>query len=147
MSESPRTEPRPASGTKFTTPKGTRAVSDGIKPSALSAIPDVAGKPQWLRVRVPSGAKYQQIMEIVRSHRLSTVCAESKCPNIAECWGRGTATLMLMGSVCTRACRFCSVDTGNPHGWLDPLEPAKDRKSTRLNSSHHSISYAVFCLK
>ncbi|HET7663022.1 MAG TPA: lipoyl synthase [Rhodanobacteraceae bacterium] len=114
---------RPASGSKFVSPQGTRAVLDGIKPNKLSAVPDAERKPPWLRVRLPSGAKYQEVMDIVRTHKLSTVCSESKCPNLAECWGRGTATLMLMGSVCTRACRFCSVNTGNPQGWLDPLEP------------------------
>lgn len=122
MSDSPRTL-RPASGSKFTSPQGTRAVMDGIKPSKLSQVPDAQRKPPWLRVRLPSGAKYQEVMDIVRTHKLSTVCSESKCPNLAECWGRGTATLMLMGSVCTRACKFCSVNTGNPKGWLDPLEP------------------------
>ena len=55
----------------------------------------------------------------MKEHRLATVCEEAKCPNIGECWNAGTATIMLMGAVCTRACRFCSVDTGNPHGWLD----------------------------
>ncbi|HEY0876857.1 MAG TPA: lipoyl synthase [Zeimonas sp.] len=123
MSEPSRGHSRPSSGTKIVTPQGTVAVLDGIKPNALSDVPDAGSKPAWLRVRVPSGAKYQAIMDIVRLHKLATVCAESKCPNIAECWGRGTATLMLMGSVCTRACRFCSVDTGNPKGWLDPREP------------------------
>ncbi|HET6586477.1 MAG TPA: lipoyl synthase [Oleiagrimonas sp.] len=122
MSDSPRPL-RPASGSKFVSPQGTRAVLDGIKPNKLSAVPDAERKPPWLRVRLPSGAKYQEVMDIVRTHKLSTVCSESKCPNLAECWGRGTATLMLMGSVCTRACRFCSVNTGNPQGWLDPLEP------------------------
>ncbi|MEO8746181.1 MAG: lipoyl synthase [Rhodanobacter sp.] len=122
MSDSSQT-PRLVSGSKFVTATGTHAVLDGMKPSKLSAIPDVGHKPPWLRVRLPSGAKYQKVMNIVKSHKLSTVCAESKCPNIAECWERGTATLMLMGSVCTRACKFCSVNTGNPHGWLDPLEP------------------------
>ncbi|MDE2270795.1 MAG: lipoyl synthase [Xanthomonadaceae bacterium] len=114
---------RPLPGSKFVTPQGTRAVKDGIRPSALSTVPDAGRKPPWLRVKLPAGAKFEEIRDIVRTHRLSTVCAESKCPNIAECWGRGTATLMLMGSVCTRACRFCSVATGNPHGWLDPGEP------------------------
>jgi lipoic acid synthetase len=115
---------RPLPGSKFISPQGTRAVKDGIRPSPLSRVPDAARKPPWLRVKLPAGAKYEEIRDIVRTHKLSTVCAESKCPNIAECWGRGTATLMLMGSVCTRACKFCSVSTGNPHGWLDPMEPA-----------------------
>lgn len=134
---------RPASGTKVTTAQGTRAVRDGIKPSALTEIPDVGGKPDWLRVRLPSGARYQAILEIVRSHRLATVCAESKCPNIAECWGRGTATLMLMGSVCTRACRFCSVDTGNPRGWLDPQEPANVADAVALMDLRYVVLTSV----
>ena len=64
-----------------------------------------------------------------REHRLATVCEEAKCPNIGECWNAGTATLMLMGAVCTRACRFCSVDTGNPHGWLDRGGAARTRRA------------------
>jgi lipoyl synthase len=63
---------------------------------------------------------------------LSTVCEEAKCPNIGECWNAGTATIMLMGAVCTRACRFCAVDTGNPRGWLDPEEPQNVAKSVQL---------------
>ena len=143
MSESSPGALRPASGTKVVTPQGTVAVRDGIKPNALSSVADVSGKPAWLRVRVPGGARYQAIMEIVRSHRLATVCAESKCPNIAECWGRGTATLMLMGSVCTRACRFCSVDTGNPHGWLDPDEPANVADAVRLMDLKYVVLTSV----
>jgi len=112
-----------ADGSKYTTQEGIRAVKGGIRPHAHSGTPDIARKPPWLRVRLPSGTEYEAVRDIVRRHQLHTVCAESKCPNIAECWGRGTATLMLMGEVCTRACRFCSVSTGNPHGWLDPLEP------------------------
>src|SRR6185437_2618527 len=115
---------RPAPGSKFTSPQGTRAVKDGIRPSKLSYMPDVARKPPWLRVKLPAGAKYEEIRDIVRTHKLLTVCAESKCPNIAECWGRGTATLMLMGSVCTRACKFCSVSPGNPYGWQNVMAPA-----------------------
>lgn len=124
MSDSTPEPSRPLPGSKFVSPQGTPAIKDGIKPNKLSAVPDVDRKPPWLRVKLPTGARFQEIREIVQSHRLSTVCAESKCPNIAECWGRGTATLMLMGSVCTRACKFCSVNTGNPQGWLDPKEPA-----------------------
>jgi lipoic acid synthetase len=111
-------------GEKFVSPQGTKAVKDGMRPSDLTGLPDNAPKPDWLRVRAPAGAQYQKIRDIVKTHHLNTVCAESKCPNIAECWGRGTATLMLMGSVCTRACKFCAVSTGNPHGWLDHNEPA-----------------------
>jgi lipoic acid synthetase len=141
MSES--TTPRPLPGSKFTSPQGTRAVKDGIRPSKLSRLPDADRKPPWLRVKLPAGAKYEEIRDIVRTHKLSTVCAESKCPNIAECWGRGTATLMLMGSVCTRACKFCSVSTGNPHGWLDPMEPASVADAVALMNLKYVVLTSV----
>lgn len=135
--------PRPLPGSKFTSPQGTRAIKDGIRPSRLSALPDADRKPPWLRVKLPAGAKYEEVRDIVRSHKLSTVCAESKCPNIAECWGRGTATLMLMGSVCTRACKFCSVSTGNPRGWLDPLEPANVADAVALMNLKYVVLTSV----
>ncbi|MFA5520971.1 MAG: lipoyl synthase [Castellaniella sp.] len=121
--EIPIVRARVRPGAKFVSPQGTRAVKDGMRPSDLSEQPDIGPKPSWLRVRVPAGGQYEAVRDIVKTHQLNTVCAESKCPNIAECWGRGTATLMLMGSVCTRACKFCAVSTGNPHGWLDRDEP------------------------
>jgi lipoic acid synthetase len=134
---------RPAPGSKFISPQGTRAVKDGIRPSALSKLQDAERKPPWLRVKLPTGAKYEELRDIVRTHKLSTVCAESKCPNIAECWGRGTATLMLMGSVCTRACKFCSVSTGNPHGWLDPMEPASVADAVALMGLKYVVLTSV----
>ncbi len=140
VSENPTRVP---DGSKFTSPQGTRAIKGGIKANALSAVPDVGRKPPWLRVKLPSGAQYEEVRHIVHSHRLSTVCAESKCPNIAECWGRGTATLMLMGSVCTRACRFCSVSTGNPGGWLDPLEPMEVADAVALMGLKYVVLTSV----
>jgi len=92
----------------------------------------VGRKPRWLRAPMPAGARFDSVRGIVREHRLSTVCEEAKCPNIGECWNAGTATLMLMGSVCTRACRFCAVDTGNPRGWLDTEEPANAARTVAL---------------
>jgi lipoic acid synthetase len=86
-------------------------------------------KPDWLRVRYPSGENYEKIKTILRMHGLHTVCEEAHCPNVAECWGGGTATFMLMGDTSTRGCRFCNVKTGNPHGQLDILEPAKIAKT------------------
>ena len=130
-------------GRKFTSPQGTRAVKGGQKPNAGSGVPDVDRKPPWLRVKLPGGARYEAVADIVRTHQLNTVCAESKCPNIAECWGRGTATLMLMGSVCTRACKFCSVSTGNPQGWLDPLEPAKVADAVALMGLQYVVLTSV----
>lgn len=139
----PTTSPRPTSGSKFTSPQGTRAVRDGIKANTNAGIADAAPKPPWLRIRMPSGGEYQNISDIVRKHSLNTVCAESKCPNIAECWQRGTATLMLMGSVCTRACKFCSVDTGNPKGWLDPLEPLQVADAVALMGLNYVVLTSV----
>jgi len=74
---------------------------------------------------------------------LSTVCEEAKCPNIAECWSHGTATIMLMGAVCTRACRFCAVDTGNPQGWLDAQEPENTAKTVALMNLDYVVLTSV----
>jgi lipoic acid synthetase len=122
---------RPRSGEKYLTPQGFTAVRDGIK---AAAAPDGAAlrKPPWLKARAPSGAGFQAVRTLVKEHRLATVCEEAKCPNIGECWNAGTATIMLMGAVCTRACRFCSVDTGNPHGWLDAQEPGNAARTVQL---------------
>lgn len=82
-------------------------------------------KPRWIKVRPPAGEKYLDIKDLLKSLNLATVCQEARCPNIAECWSGGTATFMLMGEVCTRGCRFCSVKTGNPKGAIDEQEPEK----------------------
>ncbi|ABS26195.1 lipoyl synthase [Anaeromyxobacter sp. Fw109-5] len=82
-----------------------------------------ARKPGWLRVNVPGGARYQQVRDTVKGLALHTVCEEAHCPNVAECWGGGTATVMLMGDVCTRGCRFCNVKTDAHPPPLDPDEP------------------------
>lgn len=130
-------------GSKFVSPQGTRAIKGGIRPNSASSMPDAGRKPPWLRVRLPTGARYEDIRQLVNTHQLNTVCAESKCPNIAECWGRGTATLMLMGSVCTRACKFCAVSTGNPHGWLDPLEPMQVADAVALMKLQYVVLTSV----
>ncbi len=80
-------------------------------------------------MRPPAGENYTRLKGISKSLGLATVCEEAKCPNIGECWAGGTATLMLMGEVCTRGCRFCAVSTGNPNGWLDLEEPDKVAKT------------------
>lgn len=124
--------PAVPSGTKYRTVQGYNAIKDGIKATA-GVEPFVPGrKPQWLRAPLPAGHHFDGVREVVREHRLATVCEEAKCPNIGECWNAGTATLMLMGAVCTRACRFCAVDTGNPHGWLDADEPANTARTVEL---------------
>jgi lipoic acid synthetase len=138
-------ERRPKSGEKFRTVQGFTAIKDGIKASGAHDVPAGASerKPPWLRVRLASGAGFDAVRRIVRDHALSTVCEESHCPNIGECWSHGTATLMLMGSVCTRACRFCAVDTGNPRGWLDANEPANAAESVRLMNLRYVVLTSV----
>jgi len=124
--------PRPASGDKYVTPQGFTAIRDGIKRAATAEPIRPGAKPRWLRAPMPAGKGFDEVRRKVREHRLATVCEEAHCPNIGECWNAGTATLMLMGSVCTRACRFCAVDTGNPRGWLDPEEPANAARTVAL---------------
>lgn len=80
-------------------------------------------KPEWLKIRPPGGENYSRIKELLKGLKLHTVCEEARCPNVSECWGGGTATVMLMGDTCTRACRFCHVKSGNPKGVLDENEP------------------------
>ncbi|MGA9520925.1 MAG: lipoyl synthase [Myxococcaceae bacterium] len=87
----------------------------------LPQIPESTRKPEWLKVRLPHGEGFERVKGIVKRTKLATVCEEARCPNIAECWGGGTATVMLMGEVCTRACRFCHVKVGAPPP-LDPME-------------------------
>ncbi len=82
-------------------------------------------KPEWLRVRPPSGESYTHLKGLLRTLDLHTVCEEAHCPNVWECWGGGTATIMLLGDRCTRGCRFCAVTSGNPHGLVDLEEPRK----------------------
>ncbi len=80
-------------------------------------------KPDWLKVRAPGGDRYHELKRLMRELDLYTVCEEARCPNVGECWREGTATVMLLGDVCTRGCRFCAVTTGNPRGVVDPREP------------------------
>src|ERR1043165_4896399 len=82
-----------------------------------------APKPEWLKVRAPGGETYQRLKQTFRTLDLHTVCEEARCPNVGECWREGTATVMLLGDVCTRGCRFCAVTTGDPRGAVDVREP------------------------
>jgi len=131
------------SGEKYVTPQGFTAVRDGVKARGVQAPGERARKPPWLRARAPAGQGFQGVRALVKQHRLATVCEEAKCPNIGECWNAGTATLMLMGAVCTRACRFCSVDTGNPHGWLDPAEPENAARTVELMKLRYVVLTSV----
>ena len=130
------------SGQKFTNEKGITAIKNGIKASHHNPVP-VKRKPSWLRVKVRDGTRYKEVRSTVHQHKLSTVCEEAMCPNINECWSSGTATIMLMGETCTRACRFCAVNTGNPRGWLDENEPENTAESTRLMGLKYLVLTSV----
>ena len=101
---------------------------------AGTASPPLQRKPEWLKVRAPSGETYHQLKRLMRSKQLHTICEEANCPNIAECWGRGTATFLIMGDTCTRSCGFCDVKTGMPAplDWAEPLRVAQAVKAMDL---------------
>ena len=108
-----------------TTMKDTQAKQDDFSPKKGDLFVKPLRKPSWIKSRPPSSPRYFAIRDMLKGLKLSTVCQEAHCPNMEECWGGGTATFMLMGDTCTRACRFCAVKTGNPRGWLDEEEPEK----------------------
>lgn len=130
-----------SSGEKFVNDKGFSAIKDGIKSTANPS--ERLKKPDWLRIRVRGGATFEKVQGIVHEHKLATVCEEAKCPNMSECWSAGTATIMLMGDVCTRACRFCAVNTGNPKGWLDTQEPQHTARSVQLMNLKYVVLTSV----
>ena len=99
-------------------------------------------KPPWLRARLPGGKAYQHLRSIIDEHRLHTVCESAKCPNMGECWGRGTATIMILGDVCTRSCGFCHIKTGRPPQ-LDTDEPRRVAESVRLMRLRHIVITSV----
>lgn len=118
-----------------------RYIKNGIY--RKDSVPARDKKPEWLKVKLPTGGVYGEVRAIVKEHRLHTVCEEAMCPNIGECWSRGTATFMLMGHICTRACRFCAVDTGNPMGKLDLEEPMSVAKSVQLMGLKYVVLTSV----
>jgi len=99
-------------------------------------------RPAWLRVRIPGGEGYARLKGLVGTHRLHTVCEEARCPNMGECWDRGTATFMILGDVCTRSCGFCAVATGKPVG-LDLEEPFRVAEAVRLMGVRHAVITSV----
>ncbi|MDA8955615.1 lipoyl synthase [Gammaproteobacteria bacterium] len=121
---------------------GVKAVKNGQKKNPYSHIPNLK-KPAWLRVKAEFNPNFHKIKSQVNEKKLNTVCEEAHCPNISECWSAGTATFMLMGSVCTRACKFCSVDTGNPKGWLDLDEPMNTAKAVQVMGLKYVVLTSV----
>jgi len=99
-------------------------------------------KPDWLRVKLPTGENFKEVRKIVSENNLNTICQSGNCPNMGECWGAGTATFMILGNVCTRSCGFCSVATGRPDD-VDIFEPAKIAKSVSLMKVKHCVITSV----
>ncbi len=99
-------------------------------------------RPEWLKVRLPSGKGFQGVKKIVQGNRLHTVCEEARCPNLAECWGRKTATFMILGDVCTRSCGFCAITTGKP-AFLDLEEPRRVAEAVKTMNLKHAVITSV----
>lgn len=100
-------------------------------------------KPDWIRVKLPGQGEYRDVDEILKDLNLHTVCRSARCPNIADCWGRRTATIMILGDVCTRGCRFCAVTTGNPRGVLDETEPERVAEAARRMGLRYVVLTSV----
>ncbi|MAW83978.1 MAG: lipoyl synthase [Crocinitomicaceae bacterium] len=99
-------------------------------------------KPNWLKVKLPTGEDYKKVRNLVSEHKLHTICESGNCPNMGECWGAGTATFMILGNVCTRSCGFCAVATGKPDD-VDVFEPARVAKSVKLMNVKHAVITSV----
>ena len=101
-------------------------------------------RPEWMKVRAPSAnSRYFEVKGLMREGRLTTICEEARCPNIGECWGRGTATFQILGDTCTRACRYCYVHSGRPDGPPDALEPLRLAQAAAQMSLHHVVVTSV----
>jgi lipoyl synthase len=99
-------------------------------------------KPDWLRVKLPTGENYLNVRKLVSTHKLHTICESGNCPNMGECWGAGTATFMILGNVCTRSCGFCAVATGRPSA-VDKEEPMRVANSVKLMNVKHCVITSV----
>ena len=101
-------------------------------------------RPEWMKVRAPSAdSRYAEVKQLIHGNGLHTICEEARCPNIAECWGRGTATFQILGDTCTRACRYCYVHSGKPDGPPDPLEPLRLAVSAERMGLKHVVVTSV----
>jgi lipoic acid synthetase len=114
------------------------------RPRHLRLLPDgVDRRPDWLRVKVPAGDGYNRLQGLMRELELNTVCEDARCPNIAECWGHGTATFMILGDVCTRACAFCAVTSGKRGGDVDEDEPRRVAEAVARMGLRHAVVTSV----
>ncbi len=100
-------------------------------------------KPPWIKFRIPSGAGYREVYDLLKSHNLATVCQEARCPNVTECWNRKSATIMILGKTCTRSCRFCAVTSGDPKGIIDPDEPSHVAEAIRTLGLRYVVITSV----
>ncbi|MBN2378844.1 lipoyl synthase [candidate division WOR-3 bacterium] len=100
-------------------------------------------KPEWLKVKLPGQGEYRDVDRILKDLNLHTVCRSARCPNIADCWGRRTATIMILGDVCTRGCRFCAVTTGNPKGYVDETEPERVAEAVKRMKLRYVVLTSV----
>jgi lipoic acid synthetase len=103
---------------------------------------DAVRKPSWLKIKLPGGEGYSRVSNIVKNHKLNTICSSGMCPNIGECWGNGTATFMILGDICTRSCKFCATATGRPQP-PDPLEASNVAGSVKLMGLKHCVITSV----
>lgn len=127
-------------------------MTDLINPNAIPTTDDMGGwqpdpnhprrRPPWIKVRAPSGENYERVYGLMRGQSLHTVCEEAQCPNLGECWGRGTATFLMMGDTCTRSCGFCDIKTGRPSP-LDWAEPNRVAESVRALGLRHVVITSV----
>lgn len=99
-------------------------------------------KPDWLKIQLPNTSDYQWMNKTIRDHKLHTICTSGKCPNAAECWSEGTATFMILGDICTRACKFCNVKTGKPEA-VDFKEPLRIARSIEIMQLRHAVITSV----
>lgn len=110
---------------------------------AEKTAPSAPRRPEWLKARIPGGEEYARLHNIMRSHRLHTVCEEARCPNMGECWNAGTATFMILGDTCTRSCGFCAVKTGRPEYGLDWDEPRRVVEAVERMGIKHAVITSV----
>jgi lipoic acid synthetase len=116
--------------------------SDKHQSDSTSELPERKPRPEWLKVRAPGGENYTRLRTLIRSHTLHTVCEEAHCPNIGECWNAGTASFMILGETCSRACRFCAVHSGKPSP-LDLDEPQKLAETIQNMKLRHAVITSV----
>src|SRR5438093_1208894 len=114
-----------------------------VRTAATASVPGISGpKPPWLKMKMPGGESYANLLKLVNDNRLHTVCQSAKCPNMGECWSAGTATLMILGDVCTRSCGFCHIATGKPPT-LDLDEPVRVGRAVAMMKLGHTVITSV----